>query len=227
MVDQEHNHEDECCTVDPEPTSDHDHGGHSHGHGGDQSFIQTWGWALLSAFLLLAGIGIQEVWQPAFFEGGGAAAWFGLAYLPVGLPVLWKAFKTIRKGDIFTEFFLMGLATVGAFAIGEYPEGVAVMLFYAVGELFQDAAVSRAKRNIKALLDIRPDIAHVIRNGKVEDMHPEKVVVGQRIQVKPGEKIPLDGVIVKGKSSFNTSALTGESKPEFLQSRGNRSCGND
>lgn len=213
MVEQEHNHEDECCTVDPEPASDHDHGGHSHGHGSDQSFLQTWGWALLSGLLLLAGIGIQEWWQPGLFKEWVAAAWYGLAYLPVGFPVLWKAAKTIRKGDIFTEFFLMGLATIGAFAIGEYPEGVAVMLFYVVGELFQDAAVSKAKRNIKALLDIRPDIAHVIRDGSVEDMHPDKVDVGERIQVKPGEKIPLDGVIAKGKSSFNTSALTGESKP--------------
>jgi Cd2+/Zn2+-exporting ATPase len=107
----------------------------------------------------------------------------------------------------------MGIATLGAFAIGEYPEAVAVMLFYAIGELFQDAAVNRAKRNIKALLDIRPDSASVYRSGQMVSVHPEEVQIGETIQVKPGEKVPLDGEMISEKSSFNTSALTGESKP--------------
>ncbi|GGF42419.1 heavy metal translocating P-type ATPase [Echinicola vietnamensis] len=136
-----------------------------------------------------------------------------LAYLPVGWPVLVKGWKSILKGDVFTEFFLVGIATLGAFAIGEYPEGVAVMLFYAIGELFQDAAVNRAKRNIKALLDIRPDSVSVQRNGQMVIVHPEEVQTGETIQVKPGEKVPLDGEMLREKSSFNTSALTGESKP--------------
>src|SRR5690606_4454144 len=103
--------------------------------------------------------------------------------------------------------------TLGAFAIGEYPEAVAVMLFYAIGELFQDAAVNRAKRNIKALLDIRPDSAAVYRGGQTVSVHPEEVQIGETIQVKPGEKVPLDGEMISEKGSFNTSALTGESKP--------------
>ncbi|WP_373289273.1 MULTISPECIES: heavy metal translocating P-type ATPase [Echinicola] len=131
----------------------------------------------------------------------------------MGWPVLVKGWKSILKGDVFTEFFLVGIATLGAFAIGEYPEGVAVMLFYAIGELFQDAAVNRAKRNIKALLDIRPDSVSVQRNGQMVIVHPEEVQTGETIQVKPGEKVPLDGEMLREKSSFNTSALTGESKP--------------
>src|SRR5690606_31994486 len=103
--------------------------------------------------------------------------------------------------------------TLGAFAIGEYPEAVAVMLFYAIGELFQDAAVNRAKRNIKALLDIRPDSAAVYRGGQTVSVHPKEVQIGETIQVKPGEKVPLDGEMISEKGSFNTSALTGESKP--------------
>lgn len=205
--------EDDCCTVDSGNNHDDDHDGHDHGSGESKPFLQTWGTALISLVLLLAGIGIEQIWQPAFFDGWISFGWYLAAYLPVGLPVLRKAGKSILKGNFFTEFFLMSLATLGAFAIREYPEGVTVMLFYAIGELFQDLAVSRAKRNIKALLDVRPDIAHVFRNEKVEDIHPEEVEVGEVIQVKPGEKIPLDGLITKGKSAFNTSALTGESKP--------------
>src|SRR5690606_30262677 len=114
---------------------------------------------------------------------------------------------------VFTEFFLMGIATIGAFYIGEYPEGVAVMLFYAVGELFQGAAVSRAKRSIKALLDVRPDTARVLRNGEFKVVDPTEVQVNETVQIKVGERVPLDGVILTDGSSFNTAALTGESKP--------------
>jgi len=176
-------------------------------------FLQTWGSGLLSLFMLFAGMAADYMEQPAFFQGWLRISWYGLAYLPVGWPVLVKGWKAILKGDIFTEFFLMGIATMGAFAIGEYPEAVAVMLFYAIGELFQGAAVNRAKRNIKALLDIRPESASVMRNGQLETVHPEDVKKGETIQVKPGEKIPLDGEMLSNTSSFNTSALTGESKP--------------
>jgi Cd2+/Zn2+-exporting ATPase len=168
---------------------------------------------LLSFFMLLAGLAADQLEQPAFFRGWIRIGWYVLAYLPVGWPVLVKGWKSILKGDVFTEFFLMGIATLGAFAIGEYPEAVAVMLFYAIGELFQAAAVNRAKRNIKALLDIRPESASVMRNGQLKTVHPEDVKKGETIQVKPGEKVPLDGEMLSDISSFNTSALTGESKP--------------
>jgi len=108
----------------------------------------------------------------------------------------------------------MSIATIGAFAIGEYPEGVAVMLFYAIGELFQTAAVKRAKNNIKALLDVRPQTANVLRNDSYETVNPETVQIGETIQVKVGEKIPLDGVLLSKKAALNTAALTGESKPQ-------------
>ncbi|NBU81367.1 MAG: cadmium-translocating P-type ATPase, partial [Flavobacteriaceae bacterium] len=132
-------------------------------------------------------------------------------------PVVIDALKAILRKDVFSEFFLMSIATIGAFAIGEYPEGVAVMLFYAVGELFQSAAVKRAKGNIKALLDVRPDSATVLRNGSLSNVKPESVVIGETIQVKAGEKVPLDGILITSHSSFNTAALTGESKPNTIQ----------
>ena len=177
------------------------------------TFLQTWGSGMVSFVMLLAGIAADQLGQPAIFQGWIRIGWYELAYLPVGWPVLVKGWKSILKSDVFTEFFLMGIATLGAFAIGEYPEAVAVMLFYAIGELFQDAAVNRAKRNIKALLDIRPDSASVYRGGQTVSVHPEEVQIGETIQVKPGEKVPLDGEMISEKGSFNTSALTGESKP--------------
>ncbi|WP_430413027.1 heavy metal translocating P-type ATPase [Kordia sp.] len=127
-----------------------------------------------------------------------------------------KVFKP-SEGDVFTEFFLMSIATIGAFIIGEYPEGVAVMLFYAVGELFQGAAVNRAKGNIKALLDVRPKEVNVFRNGDYKSIFPESVSIGEKIQVRVGEKIPLDGILLSEKASLNTAALTGESKPDSIQ----------
>jgi Cd2+/Zn2+-exporting ATPase len=139
-----------------------------------------------------------------------------VAYIPVGFPVIKMGFNALRKGEVFTEFFLMSIATIGAFVIGEYPEGVAVMLFYAVGELFQGAAVRRAKDNIKALLDVRPKIASVFRTGSFIDVNPNTVNVDETIQVKVGEKVPLDGVLLSEKASLNAAALTGESKPQSI-----------
>lgn len=135
------------------------------------------------------------------------------AYLIVGLEIIIKAIKNIFKGEVFDEHFLMAVATIGAFAIGEFPEAVAVMLFYQIGELFQDYVVDKSKESITNLMDIRPDVAVVKRNGKLETLKPETVKIGEEIVVKPGEKIPLDGTIIDGSSMLDTSALTGESVP--------------
>lgn len=137
-----------------------------------------------------------------------------IAYLLAGWDVLVLAFKKAIRGDIFNEFVLMSVATLGAFYIGEYAEGVAVMVFYSMGEWFQDSAVDRAKASIKALLDIRPDQVTVIRNGTTARIHSNEVRLGEIIQVKSGEKVGLDGELISGKGSFNTAALTGESKPD-------------
>ena len=139
---------------------------------------------------------------------------FCVAYLIVAYKTLWKAIIGIPKGDIFNEHFLMSIATIGAFLIGAYSEGVAVMLFYEVGELFQNAAVNRAKNSIKALLDIRPDRATVIRNGRTTSVSPQFIQVGEIIQIKLGEKVAMDGLLISERASFDTAALTGESKPD-------------
>lgn len=173
--------------------------------------------AISSFILLMSAIILDNIVVPTWFNGYTRIVWYAVAYLPVGLPVVIDALKAILRKDVFSEFFLMSIATIGAFAIGEYPEGVAVMLFYAVGELFQSAAVKRAKGNIKALLDVRPDSATVLRNGSLSNVKPETVVIGETIQVKAGEKIPLDGILLTSHSSFNTAALTGESKPSTIQ----------
>ncbi|MDR2798828.1 MAG: cadmium-translocating P-type ATPase, partial [Treponema sp.] len=142
---------------------------------------------------------------------------FLASYLLVGGEVLIKAIKNITKGEIFDENFLMGIATIGAFAIGEYPEGAAVMIFYRVGEAFQDYAVGRSRKSISALMDIRPDYANLKTAAGLERVSPETVRIGDLIVVKPGEKIPLDGVVVEGFSALDTSALTGESLPRDVE----------
>ncbi|PRD57424.1 heavy metal translocating P-type ATPase [Sphingobacterium gobiense] len=170
--------------------------------------------ALISTTLLLTGLVMDYGWMQTWFTDGVRTIWYVIAYIPVGLPVLKEAVESIRKGDIFSEFFLMGLATIGAFAIGEYPEGVAVMLFYSVGEVFQSMAVSRAKLNIKLLLDQRPDKVLVLRNKEPEMVNAETVDIDEIIMLKPGEKLGLDGILLSNSASFNTAALTGESKPD-------------
>lgn len=139
---------------------------------------------------------------------------FSIAYLLSGYNVLYLAWRKAIRFDFFNEFFLMSVATIGAFAIGSYSEGVAVMAFYSIGEWFQDAAVNRAKRSIKALLDIRPDVVSVIRDGTTVVVNPKDVKLNETIRVKPGEKVALDGELISDKASFNTAALTGESKPD-------------
>lgn len=189
--------------------------GHEHDHSGASGGLRQYVPATGSFLLLMAGLAFDYWLKPVFFTGYIRLCWYLLAYLPVAWPVLKDAVKAIAKGEVFTEFLLMTLATVGAFSIHEFPEGVAVMLFYAIGELFQSAAVNRAKRNIKALLDIRPDIATVIRNQPVQ-VRPEEVVIGEIVQVKAGEKVALDGTLLSERGSFNTAALTGESKPSDI-----------
>ena len=138
---------------------------------------------------------------------------FLIPYLIIGYDILKKALKGIKNKQVFDENFLMAVATVGAILLGEYTEGVAVMLFYQIGEWFQSYAVGKSRRNISDLMDIRPDYANVEREGRLEKVDPDEVEIGTIIVVQPGEKIPIDGVIVEGKATLNTSALTGESLP--------------
>ena len=140
-----------------------------------------------------------------------------VAYVILGWDVVWQAVKNITRGQVFDEHFLMSVSTIGAFAIGEYPEAVAVMLFYQVGEFFQSLAVKRSRKSISDLMDIRPDSATIKRNGVLQVVSPESVAVGEIIVVKPGEKIPLDGIVVDGESMLDTKALTGESVPRSIR----------
>lgn len=153
----------------------------------------------------------------AFFEGSLVKMLefpvFLISYIIIGYDVVWKALRNITRGQIFDENFLMTVATVGAFFLGEYPEAVAVMLFYQTGELFQSRAVSKSRTSIADLMDIRPDYANVLRNGTLVQLDPEEVKVGETVVVKPGERIPLDGLVLEGHSALDTSALTGESVP--------------
>lgn len=142
---------------------------------------------------------------------------FIISYLVVGFEILKKAVRNIFRGKVFDENFLMAVATIGAFAIGEFPEAVAVMLFYQVGELFQSYAVDKSRKSIASLMDIRPDYANIEKDGKIEKVDPDEVKIGDIIIVKTGEKIPLDGVVVEGTSSLDTMALTGESVPRVVK----------
>ncbi len=192
--------------------------GHAHEHEVPKTTFEKIKVFLPAAIsLILLGIGLLFDYgmKADWFTGYVRLFWYGAAYLPVGLPVLGQAAKSMRHGDVFSEFFLMGLATLGAFAIGEYPEGVAVMLFYTIGEIFQGMAVNRAKGNIAALLDQRPDEATVILpDGSFREMHAREILPGQIIRLKPGEKVALDGRLQSEQSFFNTAALTGESVPQ-------------
>lgn len=202
----QHIHEETKPPVLPKDDHAHDHGALTEGW---KQYLPV----VMSLVMLLGGIILDKY---SVFNEWMRFIWYAVAYLPVGWPVAKRGFTYAIKGDVFTEFILMTIATVGAFFIGEYPEGVAVMLFYTIGELFQDAAVNRAKRSIKALLDIRPDQATIIRNGSFIDIEPGEVMVGETIQIKAGEKVPLDGEMLSAGSVFNTAALTGESVPQTI-----------
>ena len=198
-------------------SGEHSHDdGHNHSSTEKASKFRTYLPAIFSFVMLIAGIAVDFFDAFPFFKGWVRIIWYVVAYIPVGFPVIIEGWKSIKNGDFFTEFLLMSIATLGAFAIGEYPEGVAVMLFYAVGELFQSAAVKKAKGNIKALLDVRPNEALVYRKNDFVSVNPETVKVGEKIQVRVGEKIPLDGKLLSEKASLNTAAITGESKPDTI-----------
>ena len=202
--------------VAPNEHQHHNNEGHNHKNSKEISNLKLYLPAIFSFVLLITGIANDYFDTFSFFRGWVRVVWYSMAYMPVGLPVIKEGWKSIVRGDFFTEFLLMSIATLGAFAIKEYPEGVAVMLFYSVGELFQASAVKRAKGNIKSLLDARPNIAMVRRNGDFVSAHPETVTIGEKIQVRVGEKIPLDGILLSKKASLNTAAITGESKPDTI-----------
>lgn len=212
--------EDHCCSSDKPAGKvqihehhDHEHGDHNHGDSEDSSILKS-RWMLWLSLLILA------VYLTATFLLGIKIARTAeivmmlAAYVLAGNKTIAIAFRKVVRGDFFNEFTLMTIATLGAFFIGEFSEGVAVMIFYEIGELFQDIAVSRSKRSIKALLDIRPESVTVIRNEKDLQVAPGSVLIGETIVVKAGEKVALDGILKSVTGTFNTAALTGESKPD-------------
>ncbi|MGG0729721.1 heavy metal translocating P-type ATPase [Bacillus paramycoides] len=184
----------------------HDHG-HDHGDGNVKKMIgRLVVGGILTGIAALAGLP-QMITIPLFV----------LAYLLIGGDIVWRAVRNITRGQLFDENFLMAIATLGAFAIQQYPEAVAVMLFYQVGELFQSIAVNRSRKSITSLMDIRPDYANVKVGNETKQVSPEDVQIGDYIIVKPGEKVPLDGKVVEGTSMMDTSALTGESVPREVE----------
>jgi len=179
------------------------------------TFLKKYYEAAISALFLVAAL----LFQYEFSFDGSQYLYltsYAISYLAVGGPVWVKAFQSLKNGTLFSEFFLMGIATAGAFAIGEYAEGVAVMLFYMIGEYAQAGAVQKARGSIKSLIDEQPDIATVKRNGDLVDVHPSEVEPGEIIMVRPGSKVPLDGLLITSAASFNTAALTGESVPSTV-----------
>lgn len=179
-----------------------------------------WWNVILSGGMLVIGLlfpylGLDFVEKPQFL-----LAWYLLAFAFVGLPVMKEAWETALKGDVFSEFMLMTIACIGAFAIGEYPEGVAVMLLYCIGEALQDRAVDRARDNIQELIAFRPTVAKVVVQGKIIEKSPEEVQVGDILEVKAGDRVPLDGKLVSASAAFNTAALTGESLPRTFETGG-------
>jgi len=222
-----HNHDDiknaaqdRCCDTDEKTNTTKvvplHSSGDGHDHGKEDKDEQGWKthWDLLLALFILIVLLVLEYGFKIDLPKIPNLIINLIAYLLAGRKVLDLAFRKSRRGDIFNEFVLMSVATIGAFVVGEYEEGVAVMVFYQIGEWFQHAAVNNAKRSIKALLDVRPDEVTVIRNGLPVVADPSIIELGETIQVKPGEKVALDGELLSENASFNTAALTGESKPD-------------
>ncbi len=204
-----------CCGTDnhQEHSHQHNHDDHDHSHSNSKLGL------IISLVIFFSGL-ILDFWIKADWFTNNIwlrFGWYFVSYVLVAFSVFKDAFELAKKLDFFNEFSLMGIATIGAFAIGEFPEGVAVMLFYTIGEMFQESAVNKARNNIKSLLDVRPKEATVFREGSWKTISPEEVKIGEKIQVKVGEKIPLDGILLSEKASLNTSALTGESKPSSIQ----------
>lgn len=207
---------EECCSTKTKKEHNHkghDQSDHEHSHGNSKLALY------ISLIIFFSGL-ILDFWIKADWFTNNVwlrFGWYFMSYILVAFTVFKEAFELAKNLDFFNEFSLMGIATVGAFAIGEFPEGVAVMLFYTIGEMFQELAVNRARNNIKALLDVRPKEATVFRNANWQTISPNEVKIGEKIQVKVGEKIPLDGTLLSEKASLNTSALTGESKPSTIK----------
>ncbi|WP_312768227.1 heavy metal translocating P-type ATPase [Epilithonimonas sp.] len=204
-----------CCETDnhKQHSHQHDHDDHDHSHSSSKAGL------IISLVIFFSGL-ILDFWIKADWFTNNVwlrFGWYFVSYILVAFTVFKEAFELAKKLDFFNEFSLMGIATIGAFAIGEFPEGVAVMLFYTIGEMFQESAVNRARNNIKSLLDVRPKEATVFRDGNWKTISPNEVKIGEKIQVKVGDKIPLDGILLSEKASLNTSALTGESKPSSIQ----------
>ncbi len=196
----------------------HEHESHSHEHDHSHDLeggiLQLFLPAIASFVILAVGLILDNFIQTSWFVGLFRFTWYFAAYIPVGFPVIKDAIISIKNGNFFSEFFLMSIATIGAFVLKEYPEAVAVMLFYTVGENFQSMAVTRAKSNIKNLLDQRPDTVTILEDNQTKIIQAKEVKINHIIQLKPGEKLALDGILLSEKASFNTSALTGESKPD-------------
>lgn len=221
----EHNHEEHASSTQDkkEPVNTNTEASKQHskddGHDHDEmGEVNESGWKahwdLLLALLILVILLVLQYGFKIILPDIPSLIINGIAYLLAGRKVLNLAFRKSIRGDFFNEFVLMCVATIGAFVIREYEEGVAVMVFYQIGEWFQDAAVNNAKRSIKALLDVRPDEVTVIRNNAPLVADPSIVELGETIQIKPGEKVALDGELLSENASFNTAALTGESKPD-------------
>lgn len=190
---------------------------HHHHHSAHHGGMSVWVAPAVSLLLLAVGMVAAHTGAEWFTDGYVRKIWFAVAFLPVGLPVAREAWETMRSGDYFNEFTLMVVSAVGAFAIGEYPEAVAVMLFYTIGETLQHGAVDRATRHIGQLLDTRPERARVLREGGYVEVAAADVIPGETIEVKPGGRIPLDGRLEEAEAQMDTSALTGESLPRTLR----------
>ena len=221
-----HHHEHECCSHEQEHCHEHDHhhhehecGEHEHHHhegGLKQQIIRI----AVTVVLLVAAVIIEKccdlpTWQLLLI--------YLVPYLIIGFDTLKEAAEGLAHGEAFNEHFLMSIATIGALCIGflpgaetQFPEAVFVMLFFQVGELFEGYAEGKSRESIAHLMDIRPDVAHVEHNGKLEDIIPENVAVGDTIVIRPGEKVPLDGIVIEGNTALNTVALTGESLPHDI-----------
>ena len=213
----EHHHDCSCGTEGHEHQGCGCHHHHHHEEGGLKSKLFLIGATII---LLIIAVFIEKEYSPATWQ---LLLVYLIPYLLIGHETLGEAAEGIAKGDMFNENFLMAIATIGALCIGffpgsdtEFPEAVFVMLFFQVGELFEGYAEGKSRDSISHLMNIRPDVANVERNGKVESISPEDVKIGETIVIRPGEKVPLDGIVVEGSSALNTIALTGESMPRDL-----------
>ena len=216
----DHNHEEHChnnheehCHNSHECSCCND--SHEHAHGAEEEM--AWWKPALSLALLVAGIVMSAMDVQWFQNGWVRLAWYAVAWLPTGIGVLREAIEAAREGEVFSEFLLMTVASLGAFAIGEYPEAVAVMTLYCIGEALQERAVSRARGNIKSLIAFRPDHAVVIDGDNRRTVAPTEVTVGDIVEVKAGERVPIDGRLMGEAAAFDTAALTGESMPRVIE----------